>query len=85
MHIRKHNNGINKQWRTYYAFVLLILGIIQTTYNFVKKEFEERTFHLILSISFALILFFDGDTLWFKIGTIMLFGTIIFQIYKAYK
>jgi uncharacterized membrane protein HdeD (DUF308 family) len=65
--------------------VLLVLGIIQTIYNFVKKEFEKGTFHLILSISFALIVFFDGDTLWFKIGTIMLFGIIIFQIYKAYK
>jgi uncharacterized membrane protein HdeD (DUF308 family) len=65
--------------------VLLVLGIIQTIYNFVKKEFEKGTLHLILSISFALIVFFDGDTLWFKIGTIMLFGTIIFQIYKAYK
>jgi uncharacterized membrane protein HdeD (DUF308 family) len=65
--------------------VLLVLGIIQTIYNFVKKEFEEGTFHLILSISFVLIVFFDGDTLWFKIGTIMLFGIIIFQIYKAYK
>jgi uncharacterized membrane protein HdeD (DUF308 family) len=65
--------------------VLLVLGVIETIYSFVKKGFKEGILLSIFNVGFALTVFFDANTLWFNIGLIVTFCILVIKYFVWYK